>query len=118
MSEQSISPSQLETAKHSKIGIASFIIAIAGVLTTCSMYVATNVLVNIGVQPTGLDRNTFLTLLRLLEIFSYCNIFINLIGVGLGIGTLFKKKAKKLFGILGLVINTLVLCGAAGLALL
>jgi hypothetical protein len=120
MPELESSPSQLTSAvvKHSRLGIASFVLAIMGILSICVVFVANITLVNIGVRPTGLDRNTFLTLLRLLEIFSYCNIFINLIGLGLGIGTMFQKKTKKLFGTLGLVINALALCGVVGLALL
>lgn len=78
-------------SKQSKLGIASFIIGIVYILFLFAL---------LGIP--------WLSSLRLFSSLSLIGLFLNLVGVGLGIAAVFRKTEKKTFGILGLVINGLV----------
>ena len=104
--------------KHSRLGIASFALALVAIILMCVSYFAINALVDQNAQQSGLSSSTLHLLLRASSFAGYFGLIFNLIGVGLGIGSMFQKNSRKLFGILGLVINILALCPWAGMAFL
>jgi hypothetical protein len=77
-------PPPSEMPKHSKLGIISFVLAIVSLVLVCLFFVF-----------------VFICLIGLS----------NLTGVGLGIAALTQKTQSKVFGILGLVFNALILLG-------
>ena len=77
-------------AKQSKLGIASFIIGIVYILFLFAY---------LGIS--------WFSLLSLFPTLSLIVLFLNLVGVWLGIAAVFRKTEKKTFGIIGLAINGL-----------
>ncbi len=94
--------------KHSGLGIASFVLAILGIILLIISFILTaNAAANISASMTeeefvasapGIIIASFLVLLT---------IGFNLIGFILGIIGLFQKQRKKLFSILGVVLNSI-----------
>lgn len=82
------------TRKHSRIGIASFVIGIVAVLIFCLAF--------------QIDVSS-LTVLALGILRWISSPILSLVGVGLGFGAVVQKNDKKLFGIIGLVINLLII---------
>jgi putative exporter of polyketide antibiotics len=95
--------------KHSKLGIASLVLAIVATLVFC-----VDIVLIIGI--TGGTNTTSQS--QLLDSALSCIAAISAItGLGLGIAAVVQKNTKKLFGILGLVINgvyLLIYCGLVG----
>ncbi|WP_309121020.1 hypothetical protein [Paenibacillus sp.] len=100
---------------HSRIGIASFILAVVSVLGIIGSAIGASVLaagfandpaflngVEAGVLPEGMGG--FLAVIGLMFLF----ILTALVGAVLGLVGLFQKERLKLFSILGLVFNSLV----------
>ena len=93
--------------KHSKLGIASFVLAIIALMVVCgdvALAVAMSGGLNVSQNYAPVD--TALTCAAAL---------IALVGVGLGIAAVVQKNTKKLFGILGLVFSGLIVLGICGL---
>lgn len=103
-------------APHSGLGIASFIISLLGGLTAFVTVVLAGLMAS---GPRGMDENSP-------EAFAVgCTIFgvigLILVGLALGVAGLFQQERKKVFAVLGVVFNALVvvfICGimAVGLA--
>ena len=89
-------------AKHSRLGIASFIISIIGwiesfmLLAVAGYYEATT--------PGGMDETSFTSII--IGLFLFLTIFILLVGTGLGVAGLFQEDQKRIFPILGTVLNS------------
>jgi hypothetical protein len=120
-------PSPLVTVsgKLSKIGIASFVLGLVAVLLFCAAFLlsfgygislAAN---NPYFDPATLDLGSPIVLIA--SGLFYCSPVFNLIGTGLGIAAVFQKTDKKTFGIIGLVINGVILlslCALFGIGLI
>jgi hypothetical protein len=89
--------------KHSRMGIASFIIALGQGLVTLLLIVLAGILASMGRQQE--NEAGFM----ILGLFFIVGIFDHLVGVVLGIAGAVQKSRKKVFAILGLVLNTLAL---------
>lgn len=88
-----------ETLKHSGLGIASFIISIiSGVILWGCIITSTIV----EVTTIGGMSDIVAGLLGLLIIFGG---FLCVIGIGLGISGVIQKNRKKVFSILGIILN-------------
>jgi len=101
--------------KHSKIGIASFILAVVSVLGLIGSGIGASVTaagfandpaflsgIETGQLPAGMGG--FLAMIGLMFLF----VVTALVGAVLGLVGLFQKERAKLFSILGLVFNSLV----------
>jgi len=107
--------SQEETSqKHSGYGIASFVIALISGLLTIGFCVFA---IWIGDQSTSFTGSLGI---GELAVFGLCgtSMLLNLVGVGLGIVGVVQKDVNKVFGILGLVFNGLILLAYAGFVIL
>jgi hypothetical protein len=97
--------------KHSRFGIASFIIALAvGVFEFILIAIAGVLSVQAGGE---LDENSPEAMLLGLGILG--GFAMNLISLGLAIAGLCERRRNKVFAILGLVINVLLFFGVCGL---
>jgi hypothetical protein len=116
-------PPPLETQKQSKLGIAAFILGIVAVVVFCiGFLIAVGYGVSIGLNnPYGdpysmIDQGS--TLILVASGFIYCSPVLSLVGVGLGIAAVAQKKGKKTLGIIGLVLNGLILLSFCALLVL
>jgi len=88
---------------HSRMGIASFIIALAqGFLTLL-------VIIFAGILTMGDPQQENEAGFAVLGLFVIGGIFTHLVGVGLGIGGMVQRSRKKVFSILGFVFNITVI---------
>lgn len=100
--------------KQSKLGIASFVLGIIGMLLLCAGFlIAIGYGVSIGLQnPYITDPSSVIDssdpIVLLASGFMYCSPVFNLVGLGLGIAAAFQKNTKKTLGIIGLVLNALI----------
>ncbi|MEW6093127.1 MAG: hypothetical protein AB1531_04090 [Chloroflexota bacterium] len=127
MSEIIISPPD-DQAKHSKIGIASFVLALLGLFLFCTaMLLALVYGASLGLSNPSISQDPYQTyryidqtspVFILSVVLSCCGPILNLVGLGLGIAAVAQKIDKKIFGILGLVISGLVLLTYCGLTVL
>jgi len=100
--------------KHSGMGIASFIISLViGVGVLLAIVIAGVIKV---ANPESLQDESIGT--ALIGLFVIACLFINLIGIGLGIAGLVQKNRKRIFSILGTIINGVVLIGIGSLILI
>jgi len=89
--------------RHSRLGIASFVLAIVAVSVMCVDFIIVAAMG--GVNPTNLTFNPIDTALS-------CTAgLVAMVGLGLGIAAVVQKNEKKVFGVLGLVFNGLYLLG-------
>jgi hypothetical protein len=102
-----------EGQKQSKIGIASFVIALVALLLFCVGFILsfgygfTLAMNNPNFSASSIDRNSPMVVIATGLFF--CSPVIGLIGSGLGIASIIQKTDKKTFGIIGLVINSLII---------
>ncbi len=99
-----------DTRVHSKVGIASFGIGIVAVLIFCLAFLLAfgYGFFMIAQNPTfQVDQNS--STILALGLLICISPLLSLIGVGLGIGAVLQKNDKKLFGIIGLVLNLLII---------
>jgi hypothetical protein len=99
--EQPMQIGQPLTSKHSGLGIASFIISL---LTGILMCVAIGGATILQASSGGAIRSNT-TVMAILGLFILALIFACLVALGLGIGALFQKNRKRVFGVLGIVIS-------------
>jgi len=99
-----VPPPPPDMPRHSKLGIISFVLSIISVFLVCLFLVFAYMLGN-----NNLATNNGTTAIGWVFI---CLIGLsNLTGIGLGIAALTQKVQNKIFGILGLVFNALILIG-------
>ena len=101
--------------KQSEIGIASFLISILGLLIFCVA-----LLISLGYGASLARSNPLAAqnpygaidysapIMIVAVVLSWCGPITNLVGLGLGIAAVLQKNQKKTFGIVGLVISSLV----------
>jgi hypothetical protein len=128
MSEFIISPPPENQVKHSKIGIASFVLALLGLFLFCTaMLLALVYGASIGLSNPSIGQDPYQSyqyidqtspVFIISVVLSCCGPILNLVGLGLGIAAVAQKTDKKIFGILGLVISGLVLLTYCGLTVL
>lgn len=96
---------------YSGLGIASFAVSLIAAVLTFAMIGVSAVLAY--AQPGSLDEDSPLSILVGLAIM-VC-VFAELAAAALGIGTLFQRDRRKLYGVLGLVFATATLVGLVAL---
>lgn len=85
--------------KHSGLGVASFVISmIAGVIEFF-------VIISAGVLEVQGQMSDASAVVMVVGMLIMLGMFANLVGIGLGIAAVVQNKAKKLFGVLGLIFN-------------
>ena len=110
-------PPAMEGGKQSKIGIASFVVSLLGVIVFCiAILISSWYFISISqTDPTAVQNpwqvisQASSGLLIILGILSWCPPILSLVGIGLGIPAVVQKKDKKTFGVIGLVISGLFL---------
>ena len=100
MDHSSIPPIHLnlpETRKHSKLGIASFILGFLAATFPAMEFFSSLI------PPREMnEEGAFIIVLFFM--YGICSFSWILAGLGLGFGALVQKRAKKIFGILGLLL--------------
>jgi hypothetical protein len=104
----------LPEAKHSGLGIASFVLAIVfGLILFVLIGMA-------GYQqmknPKGMDENSPMAMI--LGLLMIGSLLMNFVGAGLGLAGVLQKNRKKIFAILGLIFNGFAVLGTVALFLL
>jgi hypothetical protein len=98
---------------HSGVGIASFIGGIVSLL----MFIAAIGVATAAVAGSPRGREPSPTVVMTSGLLIVGAGLIALIGAGLGIGACCQTERKKVFGVIGLVINSVVVLGGTGLVL-
>jgi len=108
--------------KQSGLGIASFIIGLLCIIGIIALSMTTVVSLTDAIQPDGtlpdteeLASSSEVIIAGILMLFT---ILISLVGLVLGIVSLFMKNRRKVFGIIGVVLNGLLVVGFGGLMVL
>ncbi len=117
MTEMPFTPPELPVSgKQSRLGIASFVVSLLGALTYClSQLIALGYGVSLGISNPSAAQNPYQAidttspLMLLSTLMAFCGPGISLIGLVLGIVSVFQKTDKKTFGIIGIVISALLL---------
>jgi hypothetical protein len=97
--------------KQSGIGIASFVLAIASGVTAAALVVIAGVM-EVS-TPGGMDEESPQAIIIGLGIFGV--IGLNMLGIGLGVAGFFQPDRSRIFSVLGLVFNLMVILGLGGL---
>ncbi|MBL9215520.1 MAG: hypothetical protein JNG83_08600 [Opitutaceae bacterium] len=120
MTNQDSPPSPLErhvqagVLKHSGLGITSFIV---GIVAGVALFVSFGVAGFIHLQnPEGMDENSPVAMVIGMLIIGLC--LIHLLGVGLAIGGLVQTDRRKVFPVMGLIVNALAILLTVGLIVL
>lgn len=98
-----------EPLKHSSLGIASFIIGIITGIMEFVCIIASAMLVTTNPESAAMVVVGLLLL---------AGIIFALVGIGLGIGGLVQKKRKKVFSIIGLILNAFTFIAVVGLMII
>lgn len=93
--------------KHSGLGIASFVLGIVvGVLVFLMVVVAGAMQAS---TPGGIDEQSPVAVV--LGLFILGLLALDMVALGLGIGSLFQSDRKKIFGVLGTLFSALTIAG-------
>lgn len=99
-----------DTRKHSRIGIASSVIGIVAALIFCLAFIlAFGYGFSMVAQNPSFQVDQSSPTVLSLGLVMCISPLLSLIGVGLGIGGVVQKNDKKIFGIIGLVLNLLII---------
>ncbi len=109
-----VAPAAPAGLKHSWLGISSFVISIIGGFAMLLLFGVAGYMEMS--TPGGIDENSAVTAVVGLLLFAL--IGVHLVGTGLAIGSLTQKDRKKVFAVLGLVFNVLVIFGTVALMLI
>jgi MFS family permease len=98
----------METQKHSRLGIASFVVGITSVI--CSLALLCSFILFIGGSVASKYSGGWegFFVLFVVGIFCYFLMGFSMIGIGLGIAGILEKERKSIFAILGLALSALV----------
>ena len=100
--------SDLDKPKTPVLGIASFIAAIVSLLSVCAFFIFSYYLGSQVQYGNATDMNS----IGLVGWVFICLISLtSLAGIGLGIAAVVQKGTSKVFGIIGLVLSSLILLG-------
>ena len=100
--------------KHSGVGITSFVLDIVGVLGALVL-IAVVVYMQ---ESSGVELDENSPTAMAVGLLFILGILLNVIGVILGLVSVFDGNRKRLFGILGLIFNGLIVLGVIGLVVL
>lgn len=100
-------PEDYHIPKHSGFGITSFVIALAAGTLEFVLVAIAGILET--ATPGGIDEDSPITIL--LGVVMIGGLFLNLLGIILGIVGFCQRKRKKIFAVLGVVIGCLVFAG-------
>ena len=98
-----VDPQIISRKKHSRLGIASFVFSLFG-LIGFSLFALYIVLRPSGGTAAENSQTTFL----ILGIFVILAFLLMLVGIGLGIAGIIQKQRNRFFAVTGLVFNALV----------
>lgn len=98
--------------KHSGLGVASFLIAL---LTGVGEFLFVVLCVLLAASSSGGEIDEESPAAIAMGLMILAGLGIALIGVGLGVGGLFQSKRNKLFAVLGICFNALILAGVTAL---
>jgi len=98
--------------KHSGMGVASFIIGLGIGLLELAMVIAAAVMES-QAGPSGLDEKSPAAIILGLVLLT--GLLVALLGAGLGAAACLQANRKKIFGILGILINGMILLVVVGL---
>jgi hypothetical protein len=101
MSDKSLSPSP--PSKHSRLGIASYILAMLAILIVLGDMV---VVLRLQKNPTVVQNFAVID-----PMLTWLAAILAMAGLGLGIAAVVRKGKKRVFGYSGLIVNGLVLLG-------
>jgi len=98
-----------DSRKHSRIGIASFVIGLLAVLMIClAILLAFGYGFSMAIQNPNFQVDQKSPIIMALGLLICISPVLSLVGIGVGIGAVVQNNDKKLFGILGLVLNLLI----------
>lgn len=92
------------TRKHSPLGIVSFVLSILSIGLICIFLIYAYIIGNSGTAITTQASVSVWVFICVISLFS-------LVGLGLGIAAVIQPASSKVFGVLGLVFNALVMIG-------
>lgn len=115
--------------RHSRMGIASFVISILVALVILALVVGAPILIS---SSEGFDPQTFdpadpqsidlpsstLIALQAIGLGFILGVLLSFVGLGLGVAGLIQRRRKKIFAVIGAVLNGLVVLGVVSLILL
>ena len=96
--------------KHSGIGIAAFVIGILVLIMICITFAVAG-----GTSGMSTYSSSYDSLLTGIGLLACGTIALAVVGTVLGIVAVFQKNTRKVFGIIGLVLNALVLLAMCGI---
>jgi small-conductance mechanosensitive channel len=98
-----------ETQKHSRLGIASFVIGLVSLIIFClAVVLAFGYGVSIASSTPSVQSLESSPTILVFGLMMLVSPFLGLVGAVLGFVAVFQKDKKKLFGILGIVVNLLI----------
>jgi len=100
-----------EPKKRSLVGMAAAILSVLGMVFFCLYLGLFAYSFQSGPRPIGATD----TLLTVSNIVFGIAIVVGLIGGAAGLFSLFQKNNKKTFGVIGIVLAALILCGSCGI---
>lgn len=110
--------------KQSKLGIASFIISLVSIVLIIVGFIFAGVFIGdiagseeLLMDPAYLESNfdveLFMPIILMLVCF-FASVGIAVVGLILGIVSVASKNVRKVFGIIGLILNALIVLGSGG----
>ena len=114
---------------HSRMGVASFLIAILVVVATLALVVGAPLLLSqtdaIDLQnfdpanPQSIDlANPAIIALQVIGLSFIVSVLLSFVGFGLGIAGIVQRQRKRIFAVIGAISNGLVIAGVVVLILL
>lgn len=100
-----------QSLKHSGIGIASFAMSLGVLIVTFVLVVVAGVME--ASTPGGINEESPAAIMLGLAIIGM--VLLNIVAFGLGVGTMFQKDRKRLFGVLGMTFSALTIVGIISL---
>jgi hypothetical protein len=98
-----------EAQKHSRLGIASFVIGLVSLIIFClAIVLAFGYGVSIASSSPSVQSLEASPTILAFGLMMLVSPFLGLVGAVLGFVAVFQKDKKKLFGILGIVVNLLI----------
>ena len=115
--------------KHSRLGIASFVIAILVVLAILALVIGGPLVISSseGFDPQSFDpadpqsidpSDPAIIALQVLGLGFIVGVLLSFVGLGLGIAGIIQRRRKRLFAVIGAVLNGLVVLGVIVLVVL
>jgi hypothetical protein len=115
--------------RHSRMGIASFVISILVVVVILALVVGAPLLISSseGFDPQTFDpadpqsidlSNPTIIALQVIGLGFIVGVLLSFVGLGLGIAGVIQRRRKRLFAVIGAVLNGLVVLGVVFLILL